>query len=667
MANKQLMLPANRAFNSNGLAIPGATATLYVSGTTTPANFYSDTGLSTSLGPTLTANGAGRFDIAAYQSESTAFRLIVKDAGGSQLDDIDPFYFGRVYSTATVEAATDPLPGVTPQEYGAVADGVTDDAPAFRDMLAALPNYGGLIYLPQGFYRFASRVTVPKSVTIIGAGSGIRSRVYGEPAVTNAWESYTGSVIVCDSGAAGLFFPAQTDVDDTNTVVANEGATASNPTYWQYPGATGSRVVGIALYSQGGTSTTVHGIEHRARCHFENVTVFGFGGEGFLCSASADVSSSGSSYGNASSSTYKACFATQNRGDGFKAIGRDANLVHYDTCRSTLNGGWGYSDLSTYGCKHTDCHAATNNTLSASYPTRGASSDPSVGSYYSSNTNGSVYDNCYAEEGNGAFYNLSANCIIHGGVLSGIGRESGSAVPRISRGNVERGGVLTAQNLNYHGGGYNIAFDVGGQAASTAFAWGTDENGEDLNSFRSHHLRYYSTQKIWSLEDPANSNASYISFPSTRTNVQRHAPGFRNGLFLGALDGSLGSRGPYIGFSDVSPPGDGTYRAHDIILKGPSNSDAMAGGKIGWICTSSGTKASSWVSGTVYFANVFPADASHVTNSGNVYRCTTAGGGTSTVGPTHTSGTVTGADGYAWLYLNDTTVPTFKEWGAIDA
>lgn len=100
MANKQLMLPANRAFNSDGLPEAGATAELYESGGLVPANFYADDGLVTSLGSTLTANGAGRFATAAYQDETVAFRLIIKDADGNELDDIDPFYFGHMTGSA---------------------------------------------------------------------------------------------------------------------------------------------------------------------------------------------------------------------------------------------------------------------------------------------------------------------------------------------------------------------------------------------------------------------------------------------------------------------------------------------------------------------------------------------------------------------------------------
>lgn len=102
---KQLMLPANRAFDSNGFAVPGATASLYQSGTLTPATFYADADLTTALGPTITANGAGRFDQLPYQDENTAFRLIVRDAIGVQLDDIDPFFFGSsIWGTITLAA-----------------------------------------------------------------------------------------------------------------------------------------------------------------------------------------------------------------------------------------------------------------------------------------------------------------------------------------------------------------------------------------------------------------------------------------------------------------------------------------------------------------------------------------------------------------------------------
>lgn len=96
MAIKQLAFPANRAFTLNSVAIPGATASLYTTGTLTPQNFLASDGV-TSLGSTLTADGIGRFP-AAYQDETVPFRLIIKDATGATVSggDIDPIYFGKV-------------------------------------------------------------------------------------------------------------------------------------------------------------------------------------------------------------------------------------------------------------------------------------------------------------------------------------------------------------------------------------------------------------------------------------------------------------------------------------------------------------------------------------------------------------------------------------------
>lgn len=95
MSAKQLMLPANRAFDSNGAPAVGARAFLYQSGTSTPAAFFDDVGLTVSLGSVITANSAGRFTPMPYQESTTPFRLVIEDEEGAVLDDIDPFYFGQ--------------------------------------------------------------------------------------------------------------------------------------------------------------------------------------------------------------------------------------------------------------------------------------------------------------------------------------------------------------------------------------------------------------------------------------------------------------------------------------------------------------------------------------------------------------------------------------------
>lgn len=107
MAAKQFAVPAPVAFNSNGFAVAGAVARLYESGTVTPANFYSDSGLTTPLGASITADGAGRFLPLPYQDEATAFRLVIEDADGVELIDQDPYYFGSpIYGLITVTSGS---------------------------------------------------------------------------------------------------------------------------------------------------------------------------------------------------------------------------------------------------------------------------------------------------------------------------------------------------------------------------------------------------------------------------------------------------------------------------------------------------------------------------------------------------------------------------------
>lgn len=105
MANKLLQLPGNRLFNNSNIASPGGTATLYLSGTSTLANFLDSGGVP--LGATITANGLGQLPN-AYGDETVAYRMILRDSAGVQIDggDIDPFYFGRDNNLVTLAAGS---------------------------------------------------------------------------------------------------------------------------------------------------------------------------------------------------------------------------------------------------------------------------------------------------------------------------------------------------------------------------------------------------------------------------------------------------------------------------------------------------------------------------------------------------------------------------------
>ena len=57
----------------------------------------------------------------------------------------------------------------TPQDFGAVADGVNDDSDAIQEAINALPN-GGIVFFPTGRYKVTKTLTIKVSnITLLGA------------------------------------------------------------------------------------------------------------------------------------------------------------------------------------------------------------------------------------------------------------------------------------------------------------------------------------------------------------------------------------------------------------------------------------------------------------------------------------------------------------------
>jgi hypothetical protein len=372
MANKQLMLPANRAFGTLGAPMPLATLHLYETGGLEPALFYADSDLSVSLGSMLTADGAGYFPI-SYQNEDTPFRLIMKDDEGAELEDIDPFYFGlsashivpapavtSIDDLQTIEAtdgllrwldvsnrfgvfrfsdedlsaevAADTLQGVyiapdsdltgasgawirtddgaaRPEWFGAIGDATTDDAIALQAWL----DYGGDLFLPAKTYRSSATLVVRTLVHIRGTGS--------------EWAAdELGSVLKFDAGVAGLDVQPETPL-----------LTWGNPA--TQDGAFGSTFRDFALLGQGGAAAT--GFYNRTYIHAENVNVWSFSGKAWDWSASGDFSDGNSEYGNLSNSSMMNCGGYACGSHALHIRGRDANTCTIQNFTFFGCGGWG--------------------------------------------------------------------------------------------------------------------------------------------------------------------------------------------------------------------------------------------------------------------------------------------------------------------------------------
>lgn len=89
---------------------------------------------------------------------------------------------------------------VTPQMFGAVNDLSADAAPAITSAVEALGEAGGTLYIPEGFYKIASPVTIATPVRIIGAGSG-PSAMGGGGTVLRIYEDTFDAITVACSGA----------------------------------------------------------------------------------------------------------------------------------------------------------------------------------------------------------------------------------------------------------------------------------------------------------------------------------------------------------------------------------------------------------------------------------------------------------------------------------
>ena len=110
----------------------------------------------------------------------------------------------------------------TPQQYGAVGDGITDDSASFQSAMNAVYNSGGsgggVVFVPAGNYAFYNNITIPSGVTLHGdwkdwmkSGGGLVGttfKVYFGAGQTNAapFITLSGSTALRD---VNIWYPNQ--------------------------------------------------------------------------------------------------------------------------------------------------------------------------------------------------------------------------------------------------------------------------------------------------------------------------------------------------------------------------------------------------------------------------------------------------------------------------
>lgn len=182
--------PFQTTLDANANVVPGARLTFYLSETTTPATVYADAALTTPLSSPVIADSAGRF-VPIYLDPSLKYRVIVADAAGTTIRDVDPISDSIIADLADGEGLDlvgfiAAGPGAVPRtalskarewvsvlDYGAVGDGEADDTEAFKDCRNFCEETGATMRIPAGGYKLTDTIVVGGSFDIVGEGGSV--------------------------------------------------------------------------------------------------------------------------------------------------------------------------------------------------------------------------------------------------------------------------------------------------------------------------------------------------------------------------------------------------------------------------------------------------------------------------------------------------------------
>lgn len=163
----------------NGNAVSGASVTIKVSPGGSTATIYSDNA-STSQSNPITTDADGRFTF--YAKDGSYYASVSKT--------------GITGEDGPVFTLRDTVSIVTPEGFGAVGDGTTNDYDAFAAAISSLGSRGGVVQLDNKKYRITgATLSVPKGVSIEGKSlsAGIANSAY-------SWDpAAVGSCLLVDS------------------------------------------------------------------------------------------------------------------------------------------------------------------------------------------------------------------------------------------------------------------------------------------------------------------------------------------------------------------------------------------------------------------------------------------------------------------------------------
>jgi len=226
-------------------------------------------------------------------------------------------------------------------DFGAVADGVTDDWAA---IMAAVNSGAKRIYFPAGTYYVSKCIKLLQKTMLEGV---------------NGFDSGKSDSILkfSDSTVGIIVHSRNTNSDDygLNNYIESPPRTV---------GADGSIIKYLAIQRGDGTAVTptglLHGVRMRARAYVENCYIQGFAGSGIYIYADGTTATP-DFFGNANNFGVANTYVRYCQ-DGIYVDGPDTNVGYILHGNFTSNQRYGIFESSALGGTYVDCHCASNTT-----------------------------------------------------------------------------------------------------------------------------------------------------------------------------------------------------------------------------------------------------------------------------------------------------------------